>query len=435
MKISLPPVEKSLRLFESSKKILPGSTQTFAKGPHNYVLGISPIFAQSGQGAHLTDLDGNQFLDLSMAIGPLSLGYSDTRVNQAIKDQLEKGITFSLPSDLEVSVAQSVIRMVPGVESVRFSKTGADVTSAAIRLARAVTKREKVLCCGYHGWHDWYIGLTPRGAGVPTSTVRQVKNFHYNQIDSLRSLIDKETACVILEPVLFEAPNEHFLSEVRKVCDEWGALLIFDEMWTGFRISPGGAQEYFDVQADLITFSKAIANGMPLSVLCGKYEMMKRFEEDVFFYTTFGGEALSLAAAQKTLEIIETEKVCEHISTLGSFLQKQLNETLEKLELEHIQCVGLPFRTMLQVKGEQALLEKSFISQEFLRRKVLWCGNHHLSFSHQESDIHFVLEVYQEILEELREIKHQGKLESSLLGEPMQVPFRTITGSTRQDKK
>src|SRR5882757_6447795 len=198
---------------------------------------------------------------------------------------------------LEVEVAELVRSVVPGAEMVRFSKTGCDVTSAAVRLARAFTGRKKVLGCGYHGWHDWYFSVTDRDHGIPEEVAALSSTFTYNDLESVRASLDDETACVLLEPMVFEEPRAGFLQELAVLCKARGALLIFDEMWTGFRVALGGAQERFGVRADLACFSKAVANGMPLSVLTGRADVMQLLERDVFFYTTFGGEALSLAAA------------------------------------------------------------------------------------------------------------------------------------------
>ena len=160
--------------------------------------------------------------------------------------------------------------VIPNAESIRFSKTGADVTTAAIRVARAYTGREKVLCCGYHGWHDWYISVTDKDNGIPKAINDLTFTINYNDIQSVKDSIDSDIAAIILEPFVFEQPKDNFLHELRKLCDDNGILLIFDEMWTGFRIALGGAQEYFGVKADMATFSKAVANGMPLSILTGR---------------------------------------------------------------------------------------------------------------------------------------------------------------------
>src|SRR5262249_28675847 len=204
-------------------------------------------------------------------------------------------------------------------------KTGADVTSAAVRLARAYTNRDKVLCCGYHGWHDWYVAVTARHDGVPQTVRDLTHTFAYNDIQSVLDAIDDDTACVILEPVVFEPPRDNFLASLKTVCEDNGALLIFDEMWTGFRLALGGAQEYFGVKADLACYSKAIANGMPLAALTGRRDVMELCEQDVFFFTTFGGEALSLAAARATLGELRDKNVPAYLAEQGRRLKDGYN--------------------------------------------------------------------------------------------------------------
>src|SRR5579872_6264251 len=226
-----PIVTKSDELYARSLGLIPGHTQTLAKGPRQYV-GGSPKYIERGKGSHVWDVDGNEFIDYQMAIGPISLGYCYEATNTAIAEQLKKGITFSMMSPLEVEVAEIIREIVPNAEMVRFSKTGCDVTTAAVRLARAYTGREKVLCCGYHGWHDWYIGVTDRDRGVPADVAALTHTFAYNDLDSVAEALDQDTACVILEPTTFEAPRDGFLGELKRLCAARGALLIFDEMWT-----------------------------------------------------------------------------------------------------------------------------------------------------------------------------------------------------------
>ena len=265
-----PPIQKSDAWYARAKDLIPAATQTLAKGPGQYVRGVAPKYLLKGKGSHVWDVDGNEYIDYQMGIGPLSLGYCYDRVDRAIREQLQDGITFSMMHPLEVEVAELIREAVPQAEMVRYSKTGCDVTSAAVRLARAYTRRDKVLCCGYHGWHDWYIAVTDRNNGIPQAVQDLTFTFNYNDINSVIDAIDDNTACVILEPVVFEPPKDDFLRKLREVCTSRGVVLIFDEMWTGFRLALGGAQEYFGVDADLMTYSKAIANGMPLGVIAGR---------------------------------------------------------------------------------------------------------------------------------------------------------------------
>ena len=244
-----PVITDSNKLYQRALPLMTPVTQTLAKGPGQYVNGIAPKYLKKGKGAHVWDVDGNEYIDYNMAIGPLSLGYAYPRVDEAIIAQLKDGITFSMMHELEVVLAELIHQVIPNAESIRISKTGADVTSAAVRVARAYTGRNKVFCCGYHGWHDWYIGVTSRNAGIPAAVRDLSATFEYNDLDSVTGALDEDTACVILEPFVFEAPRNNFLQELKRVCEANGTLLIFDEMWTGFRIAVGGAQEYFGVSA------------------------------------------------------------------------------------------------------------------------------------------------------------------------------------------
>jgi hypothetical protein len=265
--LDYPRIAESDALHARAIGLIPAATQTLAKGPGQYVNGVAPKYLRRGKGCRVWDVDGNEYLDFNMAIGPLSLGYAYPAVDEAIRAQLQDGITFSQMHLFEVEVAERVRELVPCAEMVRFSKTGCDVTSAAVRLARAFTGRRKVLCCGYHGWHDWYISVTDRSGGVPSDVKDLTFTFNYNDMESVVDGLDDDTACVILEPVAFEAPRDSFLHQLRNVCDERGIVLVFDEMWTGFRVDLGGAQARYGVTADLACFSKAVANGMPPSVL------------------------------------------------------------------------------------------------------------------------------------------------------------------------
>jgi glutamate-1-semialdehyde 2,1-aminomutase len=309
---------------------------------------------------------------------------------------------------------------------VRFSKTGADVTSAAVRLARAFTGREHVLACGYHGWHDWYVSATGRGRGVPTAVRELTGAFAYNDLASLNAALDRRVACVILEPVAFEPPRAGFLGAVREACDRAGALLVFDEMWTGFRLALGGAQACYDVRADLACFSKAIANGMPLSVLTGRREVMRLLEEDVFFFTTFGGEALSLAAAKATIDILAREDVPMGLAQRGRRLREGVNGLASELGMPYLRCVGMDCRGLVTFGPEAGdpLVAKSLVQQELLRHGVLWSGFHNICHAHGEADIAHVLAAYREAFTVLRDAVARGEVRGRLRGEPVEPVFR-----------
>ncbi|MES2766293.1 MAG: aminotransferase class III-fold pyridoxal phosphate-dependent enzyme [Bacteroidota bacterium] len=433
-----PQIKKSQELYKRALESIPCVTQTLAKGPGQHTKGVAPIYATKGKGAHVWDADGNEYIDYTMAVGPLSLGYCYEAVDAAIREQLADGITFSLMHPLEVEVAELVKEIIPNAESVRFSKTGCDVTTAAVRLARAFTGKNTVLCCGYHGWHDWYIGVTDRSAGIPQETKDLTYTFSYNDFDSVLAAVDDDTAAIILEPIVFEAPKDNFLHKLRELCDERGIVLIFDEMWTGFRLALGGAQEYFGVKADLACYSKAVANGMPISILAGRRDIMQLLEKDVFFFTTFGGEALSLAAAKATMEELRDKNVPQYLDKQGEKLKNGYNEIATELGINHYtKCAGFNCRTIMSFDASAGnpLELKTLVQQEMIKRGVLWGGFHNMSFSHTDADIEFTLSAYREVLPILKEAVKSGDVKSFLKGEAVEAVFRKTGNFNMKPKR
>ena len=421
-----PEIKESDKLYQRSLGLIPAGTQTLAKGPGQYVKGIAPKFISHGKGSHVWDVDGNEFIDYNMGIGPVSLGYAYEKVDYAIFQQLKNGITFSMMHPLEVEVAELIKSVIPHTDSVRFSKTGCDVTSAAIRLARAYTGREKVLCCGYHGWHDWYISVTDRNKGIPNCIQDLTYTFNYNDLESVIESIDNDTACIILEPVKFDEPRENFLHNLKDVCIKNGTLLIFDEMWTGFRLHLGGAQEYYGVKADLACFSKAVANGMPLSVLTGRGDIMSLLEKDVFFFTTFGGETLSLAAAKATINEMKDKNVSDFISIQGNKLIEGYNELAAYLALDFTSCTGLNCRSMVTFvpNSVNPLHVKSLLQQELFKRGILWSGFFNMCYSHSDNDVDYTLEALEESMKIIKSAAENNSVISMLKGEPVEPVFR-----------
>lgn len=431
-KISLtnefPSITKSNELYERAINLIPSVTQTLAKGPGQWVKGIAPKYLVKGKGSHVWDVDGNEFIDYMMGVGPLSLGYSYPSIDEAIKKQLEDGITFSMMHPLEVEVAEMIHQIIPNADMVRYSKTGADVTSAAVRLARAYTGKNKILCCGYHGWHDWYIAVTARNNGIPEAVQAISFTFNYNDIDSVKYSIDDDVAAIILEPVVFAEPKDNFLHKVADLCKEKNIILIFDEMWTGFRMALGGAQEYFGIVPDLATYSKAIANGMPISVLTGKKEIMQLADEDIFFYTTFGGEALSLAATKATIQELKEKDVPKFLVQQGKKLKDGYNEIVKKLKIESTKAIGYYWRSMatFDEKFGDPLIQKSIMQQEMIKRGVLWQGFFNMSFSHSDEDVNYTLQALEESLFVLKNAIEKNNLKETLKGEPVVPVFRKV---------
>ena len=424
-----PTISQSLAMLEKAREIMHPVSQTLAKAPGQFSEGVCPVYVESALGNRITDIDGNEYLDYYAAIGPISLGYCYPAVDEAIKTQLSKGITFSLMHRLEYELCELIHSIIPNAESIRISKSGADVCSAAVRVARAHTGRDKILCCGYHGWHDWYIGTTTRDFGIPNEVKQLTSGFKYNDIEDLKSKLDDQVAAVILEPFVFDAPHDGYLQEVARLCKENGTLLIFDEMWTGFRIALGGAQEFFGVIPDLAVYSKALANGMPIALLTGRKDVMKWFEKDVFFFTTFGGEALSLAAAMATINELREKDVFSHLNVLGSKLKSGLNESIDRHDLtNYMVCSGYPCRSILALKPAtmDQLSIYAYIQQELLKWGILWSKFHNLTYAFDEKDIDYTLQAYDHILPMVRERIINNDVNNHLIGKPMDVVFRPI---------
>jgi glutamate-1-semialdehyde aminotransferase len=424
-----PDISESDKLYARAAGLIPAYSQVIAKGPTQFVDGVAPKYIQRGKGARVWDVDGNEYIDLNSGVGPISLGYCYECVDEVIKRQLADGITFSLVHPLEVELSELVREVIPNAESVRFSKTGAEVTSAAVRLARAYTERDHVLCCGYHGWHDWYAGVTVRDKGIPQAVKNLVNTFTYNDLESVTRSLDEDTACVILEPMVFDFPEDGFLQGLQEVCTQNGTLLIFDEMWTGFRLALGGAQEYFGVVPDLACYSKAIANGMPISVITGWQEVLDLVNDDVWFTTTFGGEALSLAAAVATIDEIRQKDVPGYMAKQGQKLLDGYNALAKELGIDsYTRCKGHPARTLVMFDGAAGdpLLCKSLVQQEMIKRGVLWSGFHNVNFSHTDADVAYILDAYRDVLPILQQVVEKGTVGKSLQGEPVQAIARRV---------
>ncbi len=425
---------RSQQYLERARVRIPCQTQCLSKGPTQFVQGVAPVYLERGEGSHVWDVDGHEYIDYLSGLGPISLGYNYPATNEAIIRQLEKGTTFSLMHPLELEVADLLADVIPCAEMARFAKNGSDVTSAAVRLARAYTGREHIAQCGYHGWHDWYVVTTERNKGIPRCFAEFVHPFTYDRLESLERIFREHpggVAAVMMEPVGVAAPSDGYLQRVKDLAHSHGALLIFDEVITGFRWALGGAQEYFGVEPDLACFGKSMANGMPLSALVGRREVMRMLEE-VFFSLTFGGECLSLAAGVATITEMRRKRVIEQIWQKGTALQVGFNELCHEYGLEErVKCIGYPVRSVVRFtdqNGSPSLLLKSVFQQEVIKRGVLFAGYHNLSFSHTEADIERTLEVYGAALRRLRAAMEANGLEAALEGTPVENVFRPQAG-------
>ncbi len=385
--------EKTKAAYDRAVRTIPLGSQTFSKAAAATVEGAAPLFLDRGDGARVWDLDGNSYIDYVLGLLPVVLGYRDPDVDAAIRAQLDKGISFSLATELEAELAERLVDFIPCAEMVRFGKNGSDATSAAIRLARAYTGRDRIALCGYHGWHDWYIGTTARHLGVPQAVRDLSSAFPFNDADALEALLRADPdgfAAVILEPMALDPPAPGFLKAIRALCDRYGVVLVFDEIVTGFRIHLGGAQAAFGVTPDLAAFGKAMGNGMPISAIVGKREIV-RLMEDIFFSGTFGGEALSLAASIATLDKLQAVDGPAVICALGAGLKRDVKGMIADHGLDtELAMKGGDWWPAAAPTGKgraEPVMVASLMKQELIAEGVLMGSTFNLCLAHAQDGI------------------------------------------------
>ncbi len=422
-----PKITKSLQLWARAKKIIPCATQTLSKGPDQFVRGVSPIYLAKGKGAHVWDIDGNEYIDYPMALGPIILGHAYPRITKAVSEQIKLGTAYTLMHPLEVELAEMLTKIIPCAEMVRFGKNGSDVTTAAIRIARAATGHDHIAYCGYHGWQDWYAGSTQRNKGIPADYKKLLHEFPYNDLESLRKIFKDhpgKIAAVIMEQPARE-PQDRFLHQVVDLTHQNKALFILDEICTGFRYAIGGAQQYYSIKPDLACFGKAMANGFPISAVVGKKEYMKQLEE-VFFSMTFGGETASLRAAIETIKELQQKNALKKIWSLGKMLRDGINKAIAETAVSAV-LEGNPPRSSIVFKdteGQPSLLIKSLFLQETVKRGILFGAPMYISYSHSETDIKKTIQACRETFRIIKQAEKEGDFRKFLEGEPMGEVFR-----------
>jgi len=417
--------ENSNAWWERAQRVIPLGTQTLSKSPTQFVQGALPIYLERGRGAHVWDVDGNEWIDYPMALGPVILGYCEPAVDDAIRAQLDHGITFTLMHPLEVEVAERIVGLCPGVEAVRFGKSGSDAMSAAVRAARAYTGRDVILVGGYHGWHDWYIGTTTRNRGVPKAVADLAVPFRFNDLDDLERALRVhrgDVAAVLVEPAGAEAPEPGYLDRLVELAVEHGAVSVFDEIITGFRLAPGGARERYGVVPDLSCYGKALGNGMPIAAVAGRWEHMRVFD-DIFFSGTHGGEALSLAAARAVLDVLADGTVLAGIEARGRRMLDGIRSLIDQHGVSNrVQVGGEPPRAVIGFAGADHLVVKSFVQQTLAQRGVLFNGSMFISSRHDDSDIDQALSGFDDAFNTLAAHDDVAPL---LQGPAVQPVFRT----------
>ncbi len=420
--------QNSKILLNRALKTIPLGSQTFSKSYIQYPENTSPMFLTHGEGSHVWDVDGNEYIDLVSGLLPNVLGYNDADVNYAISIQLQKGISFSLSTDLEIQLAEKLCDIIPCAQKVRFAKNGTDVTTAAIRLARAFTRRDKVILCGYHGWQDWSIGTTTRNKGVPKAVSELSVAVPYNDLNRIEELLkSEEFSCVIMEACNSSVPHDGYLQGIKNLCEQYGSLFIFDEVITGFRFALGGAQEYFGVTPHLSCFGKAMGNGMPISAIVGRYDVMREME-DIFFSGTFGGETLSLAASLATIEKIEKNNVIKYLWSYGQQLDDSVKQLIAKYDLEKAinLCGYAPWKIfqVLDHTKATAFEIKTLFIQEMIKRGILINSSLNINFAHGALEKYKILKAIEDVFGIMSECLQNGKIKQYLKSSTIKPLFK-----------
>ena len=421
--------DRSMAMLARARRSIPGAAQTISKGADMFVEGAYPAFLERGRGCRVWDVDGGEYIDYILGLASITLGYAYPAVTEAVARQLAEGSIFSLPHPLEVEVAERLIEVIPCAEWARFLKTGSEANSAAIRLARAHTGRDVILYCGYHGWAAWYAITTPRSKGIPKDFARFIAPFNYNDLPSLERAMDEHfgnVAAVIMEGALIDSPALGFLEAVKKTAHDHGALLIFDEIVTGFRWAIGGAQEYFGVVPDLATFGKGMANGLPLSAIVGRADLAGQFEE-VFVSSTFGGDTLALAAARATIDEYRRQPVIAHLWAAGKRFQEGFKRVVGRTGVP-AECIGFPVHPKIVFRHANNKTNYEVMNlflQETARRGVIFhFAGFNISFSHSDADVDESLEACEAALRVVGEALADGRVAERLEGRPYREVFK-----------
>lgn len=425
----------SNRLRKKASELIPGGAHTYSKGDDQFPE-LSPHSIVKGKGARVWDVDGNEFVDWGMGLTSVLLGHAYEPIVEVVKKELDNGCNFIRPSFIEAEVAELMHEQIPSAEMVKFAKNGSNATTSAVKLARAYTGRELILRCydqPFFSIDDWFIGDTDIDSGVTDKTKSETKHFRYNDIEDLKKKIDEHRdagiACVILEPAATEEPKDGYLQQIKDICEKEGIVLIFDEVVSGFRFHPKGAQYLYGVTPDLSTFGKAMANGFSISALVGKRDIMQlggleHDKERVFLLsTTYGGETHHLRAAQKSIEILNQNdyEVTKHIWSVGRKIKDSYNNIVEKYSLqEYTKMMGVDCRPYFYFKDSTL---RTLFQQEMIKRGVLLQGIIP-SYSHRDSEMDQTVEAFEYSLKILAEAIADNAVEKLLVGNAVKPVFR-----------
>ncbi|SED97442.1 glutamate-1-semialdehyde 2,1-aminomutase [Streptomyces sp. Ag109_O5-10] len=433
-------LSRSRQANERLHALIPGGAHTYAKGDDQYPENLAPVISH-GSGAHVWDVDGNRYIEYGSGLRSVSLGHAHPRVTEAVRREIDRGSNFVRPSIVEVEAAERFLATVPTADMVKFAKNGSDATTAAVRLARAVTGRPRVALCADHPFFsvdDWFIGTTPMNAGIPAATNELTVSFPYGDLAATEELLTRyqdEIACLILEPATQTEPPPGYLAGLRDLADRHGCVLVFDEMITGFRWSEAGAQGLYGVVPDLSTFGKALGNGFAVSALAGRRELMERgglrdSGDRVFLLsTTHGAETHSLAAAMAVQATYVEEGVTARLHTLGERLAAGVRDAAAAMGLgDHVVVRGRASNLVFATLDEDLRPSQQYRTL-FLRRLLaggVLAPSFVVSSALEDADIDRTVDVVAEACAVYRKALDTGNPAAWLGGRPVKPVFRRL---------
>jgi len=418
-------IEKSLHYQEKAKKIIPGISQLTSKRPNVFSLGVWPAYYSRAKGAEIWDLDNNHYVDMSISGGGANiLGYADDDVDSAVIQALKKGSSSSLNCSEEVDLAEDLCRLHPWAEKVRFARSGGEAAAIAIRIARAHTHRQKIAICGYHGWHDWCLALDPSirdlsKIGVPNVLRETGERFEYNDIQGLKRIVNrnkKSLAAIIMEPVRDISPLPGFLDGVKVLAREAGAVLIMNEITSGFRLNTGGAHLYFKITPDMAVFSKALGNGYPVAAVLGQGGVMS-VAEDARISSTMWTERIGSAAALAMIRKFEKYNVSQHLIATGKKVQEGWLAAARESDVR-IKVQGIPPISRFSFIGENHPVKKAYFVQEMIDHGFLTSNVFCAMLAHRDEHVSAYIIAVKQVFRKMAELERGGVLEAHLRGSP-----------------
>lgn len=433
-----------MALYERATQLIPGGTQLVSRRPNRVAFGVSPIYAQRACGARFWDVDGFEYIDWMSGIGSILLGYADPEVDEAVRQQISRGTVYSVNHELEIELAEELCRSIPCAEMARYAKCGGEACAIAVRIARGVTGRDKILFCGYHGWHDWYLAanlseeanlnahLFPgiEATGVPRALAGTAIPFPYGDLAALGELLDRhrgQVAAVIMEPLRSVLPAPGYLAGVAQLARDHGAVFIFDEVSTGLRLSMGGAQQYLGVTPDMAVFAKSLSNGYPMAAIVGKREVMEPSAR-MFISSTYWSDTIGLRAALTTIREARRRDVPNRLWQFGAELKRRLNAVAQEVGLD-ARCEGVDVHPQLRLAVADSQLAgyvTTLYIQEMAKRGCHGYASFYLNAAQGEAELEQTGRAARETFSIIREALDTNRVKQALECPVQQDAFRRL---------